>query len=106
MYPPSILSPKILLILFLWSLPWKGIALWKAAKNNQLKWYLVILVISTLGILEIVYLLFYSKEKLRFSDLHPKTLIKLIKKIKINQKPKNLNSTLDSPEGTTTERKE
>jgi len=49
----------ILLIIPLgvWTMVWKGIALWHAARNNQLGWFVALLVINTLGILEIVYLL-------------------------------------------------
>ncbi len=52
-----------LAILVVWSMIWKGIALWKSARNNQLGWFVVILLINTLGILEIVYLAFFQKKK-------------------------------------------
>ena len=50
------------ILLVLWSLAWKGWALWRAAKNDQKYWYVALLVINLLGILEIVYLLFFQKE--------------------------------------------
>lgn len=40
-----------------WSYVWKAIALWKAARRDQLGWYIVLLIINTAGILEIIYLL-------------------------------------------------
>ncbi len=46
-----------------WSLFWKGIALWRAAKNNQKGWFVAILLINTVGILEIFYVFVFSKEK-------------------------------------------
>lgn len=46
-----------------WSLVWKGLALWRAAKNNHLVWFIVLLVVNTLGILEIVYLLIIGKKQ-------------------------------------------
>jgi len=52
-----------MLIIAFWTLPWKGVALWKAAKNRDLKWFLAILVLNTLAILEIVYIFFFSKKK-------------------------------------------
>ena len=52
------------LILFLWSLAWKGIALWHASKNDQKQWFTAMLIINTLGILEIVYLFQFAKHKL------------------------------------------
>ena len=50
-------------ILIVWSLIWKGIALWKAARNNEKYWYVALLVINTVGILEIIYILFFDKKK-------------------------------------------
>lgn len=48
---------------FVWSLIWKGLALYKAARNGQKGWFVVLLVVNTMGILEIVYLLFFSNLK-------------------------------------------
>lgn len=59
-------SPKeqlILLVLVVWSLAWKGVALWKAARRGEKNWFIALLVINTLGILEILYLYIFSKEK-------------------------------------------
>jgi uncharacterized membrane protein len=50
-------------ILTIWSLIWKGIALWKAAQNNSKYWYVAMLVINTVGLLEIVYIFFFSKKE-------------------------------------------
>lgn len=47
----------------LWVLPWKGISLWKAAKHNDQKWFIALLLINTLGILEILYIYVFSKKK-------------------------------------------
>jgi len=44
------------------ALAWKGYALWRAAKNDQKYWYIAMLVINLLGLLEIVYLLFFQKK--------------------------------------------
>ncbi len=49
-----------IIIISLWSLVWKGIALWKCGRNNQLAWFVVILIFNTAGILPIVYLLFFQ----------------------------------------------
>ncbi len=51
----------ILLIVFIWTLIWKGLALWKAAKNNHKIWFVIILVVNTMGILEILYIYWLSK---------------------------------------------
>jgi methionyl-tRNA synthetase len=59
----SVLMPFLVPAL-IWSLVWKGLALYKAARNDQKGWFCVLLVLNTLGIVEIVYLLFFSNLKL------------------------------------------
>lgn len=54
----------------LWSLVWKGLGLWHSARNGEPWWFLAILLINTLGILEIVYLFGFAK--LRFDQLFTK----------------------------------
>lgn len=46
-----------------WCVIWKGIALWKAARNGSKVWYIVMLVVNTVGILEILYIFLFSKKK-------------------------------------------
>lgn len=53
----------LFLLAILWTLAWKGVALWKAARNHQKGWYVAMLILQTLGILEIVYLLIFQKDK-------------------------------------------
>ena len=53
----------VVAILLVWSLVWKGLALWRAAKKDDKWWFLFILVINTAGILEILYLYVFSKRK-------------------------------------------
>ena len=64
MIPEIMLSAMMiwLIPLIVWSIIWKGIALWKSARNNQLAWFVVMLVLNTAGILEIIYLLFFQKK--------------------------------------------
>lgn len=45
----------------IWALIWKGFALWKSAKKNQLVWFIVLLAVNTMGILEILYIFVFSK---------------------------------------------
>lgn len=53
----------LILLAILWTIPWKGVALWKAVKNNHKWWFIAILVINTLAILEILYIFVFSKRK-------------------------------------------
>lgn len=50
-------------IVFLWVLAWKGLALWKAARKNDRWWFVALLVINLLGILEILYYFVFSERK-------------------------------------------
>ena len=47
----------------IWSIIWKGLALWKSARNEQKAWYTCLLILNTVGILPIVYLLWFQKKK-------------------------------------------
>lgn len=51
-------------LLLIWSLIWKGLALWKSAQNDERYWFLALLLLNTAGILEIVYLFIFAKNKL------------------------------------------
>jgi len=50
-------------ILFAWSIAWKGAALWRAARNNQSYWFTAIILINTVGILEILYIFIFAKKR-------------------------------------------
>ncbi|PJA90031.1 MAG: hypothetical protein CO137_01185 [Candidatus Magasanikbacteria bacterium CG_4_9_14_3_um_filter_32_9] len=50
------------ILIALWSLPWKGLALWKAAQKQQWRLFMVLLVVNTVGILEILYLYKFSEK--------------------------------------------
>ena len=55
----------ILTIISIWALVWKGIALWKSSKKNHLVWFIALLIINTMGILEILYIYIFSKISLK-----------------------------------------
>lgn len=57
------------ILLLIWSAIWKGIALWKAAKNGDLGWFIVLLIVNTVGILEILYIYVFSKKKRPTAEL-------------------------------------
>ncbi len=58
----TILLSTILALVF-WELFWKGIALWKAARNNQKYWFIAMLVLNTAGILPILYIYIFQSGK-------------------------------------------
>ena len=57
------LGLSMMLGLIVWSLAWKGLALWKAGRAGDKWWFVALLVINTLGILDIFYLYVFSGKK-------------------------------------------
>lgn len=55
--------PVLMAVVAIWTIIWKGTALWTAARNGSKPWYIVLLVVNTVGILEIIYIFFFSKKK-------------------------------------------
>jgi len=53
----------IIFLIIAWTIPWKGLALWKATKNNHKRWFIALLVFNTLAVLEILYIFIFSKKK-------------------------------------------
>lgn len=47
----------------LWSLFWKGLALYRSARRNDKGWFIALLFLNTLGILDIAYLYFCSERE-------------------------------------------
>jgi 4-amino-4-deoxy-L-arabinose transferase-like glycosyltransferase len=50
------------LILALWTIPWKIYAVWLAAKHNQKKWFVALLILNTVAIMEIFYIFKIAKK--------------------------------------------
>lgn len=55
----------MLLPLVVWSLFWKGWALWKAARKGATAWFVVLLILNTAGILEIIYIFLVAREPVK-----------------------------------------
>lgn len=51
-----------LIVVAVWSLIWKGLALCKAAREGSTGWFIAMLILNTAGILEILYLYVFSKK--------------------------------------------
>ena len=62
-WPTTMWMTLVVLLLVLWTLPWKGVALWRAAGNKQLAWFVCIFIFNTLAILEIIYIFGFSRKK-------------------------------------------
>jgi len=53
----------IVIVCAIWDMVWKAIAMWKAARNNHLAWFICIVVFNTVGLLPIVYILLNRNKK-------------------------------------------
>ncbi len=69
----SFAEPQFLafvIALTVWTIPWKGYALWLAARNGHTWWFIALLVVNTVAILEIIYIFAIGRpaEKKRHSS--------------------------------------
>lgn len=51
----------IIALVVLWTIPWKGVALWKAARNKDTVWFVLLLLLNTFAVLEILYIFIFAK---------------------------------------------
>ncbi|MFA6005695.1 MAG: DUF5652 family protein [Patescibacteria group bacterium] len=55
----------VFILIALWDLIWKGMALWKAAQNKQRNWFILLLLVNSLGIVPILYIRFFQKSSVK-----------------------------------------
>jgi len=55
------LVTTILVVIIIWELIWTGLACWKSARRNSPIWFILFLVLNTVGILEILYIFVFSE---------------------------------------------
>lgn len=56
-------NPWIIFLVILWVLPWKAVALWRAVKNNSKGWFIALLILNTLAVLDILYIFVFGRKK-------------------------------------------
>lgn len=64
-----------LVLISIWTLIWKGFALWHSAKNQQKGWFIAILILNTMGLLPIIYLIWF-KSNCRSCEIKEEKVIK------------------------------
>lgn len=57
------LMVALIILAVVWSGAWKGVALWRAARNGHLAWYVALCIVNTLGIMEIIYIFVIDRKK-------------------------------------------
>lgn len=55
----------LLIVILIWSVIWKLLALWKSARKDHLVWFIVLAIVNTVGILEILYIYVFSEMTLK-----------------------------------------
>lgn len=68
-------NPNLFIPILIWSLAWKGTALWKAVGKKQLVWFVILLAVNTMGLLEIAYIFFLNRY-----DIDNGNVLKFLKK--------------------------
>jgi hypothetical protein len=56
-----ILFIAAIVVLTIWDGVWKLIAMWKSARNRQIAWYVCLAIFNTIGVLPILYILFFQR---------------------------------------------
>ncbi len=56
----EIVIPGWVYPILIWTIAWKAVAAWKAARKGHLIWFVVFFVVNTIGILPIVYLAWFQ----------------------------------------------
>lgn len=57
-------NPWLALALYIWTLPWKGVSLWKAANRKDKVWFVALLLLNTFAIVEILYIFVFSDDRI------------------------------------------
>lgn len=63
------LETTLFFVAIAWSFLIKGVSLWRAAKQQQRNWFIAMLVISSFGILELIYLFRFSTKRLSLNEI-------------------------------------
>jgi predicted permease len=61
----------VIILLAIWDGVWKLIALWKSARHDQLAWFICLAIFNTIGVLPILYLLFFQKTEAQNPAANP-----------------------------------
>jgi len=59
----SVILIILFIMLLIWTYFWKAAALWHAVRNKDKVWFVVFLLVNTLGILDMIYLFGIEKVK-------------------------------------------
>jgi hypothetical protein len=52
----------IVMLAFLWTIPWKICSIWTAIKMDHKRWFVALIILNTFGILDIFYVFYVAKK--------------------------------------------
>lgn len=59
---------RTLIIGAILTLPLKIVGIWRSARNDQKGWYAAMVLLNTVGILELIYLFYFAEPKPKHKD--------------------------------------
>ena len=85
----------LIILAVIWSLVWKGIALWYSARRVHAGWFVAFLIFPTLGVLEIIYLLLFRRVAPRPQKAPPESeiIMRVNSKLRGDRVRKKLDET-------------
>ena len=69
---PDPLIIALIIILSIWQLAWKGVALWRTSQLKQRNWFIALFILipfNDLAILEIIYLFWFAKRRMTIAEI-------------------------------------
>ena len=87
----------VIILAAVWTIPWKGVALWRAARNKSASWFVILLIVNTLGILDIIYIFAFSKRKDTPAPVEPPKTQEA-EKVVLDVKAEEVKSEIELPE--------
>jgi hypothetical protein len=61
-----------IIILSIWQIFWKGVALWRTSQLKQRNWFIALFILipfNDLGILELIYLFRFAKKRMTIAEV-------------------------------------
>lgn len=80
------ISAWLLIVIIIWSIFWKILALWKSARKGNPIWFVVLFFFNTIGIIEILYIYVFSEINLKSISKEKKDISKRKKTKKKSKK--------------------
>jgi len=60
--------------ILVWTIAWKAVAAWRAARNGHLVWFVAFFIVNTIGILPIIYLTWF--QNIDYKKKGPRKLVR------------------------------